>query len=60
MPRKPPPKGSKNNRQFGPRRIDGQLLAYLILAPLFIIGAHSDNIARLRAGTERRLGSGES
>jgi glycerol-3-phosphate acyltransferase PlsY len=41
-------------------RIDGQLLAYLILAPLFIIGAHSDNIARLRAGTERRLGSGES
>jgi len=32
------------------------LLVYAIVTPAYIIIAHADNIARLRAGTERRLG----
>lgn len=34
----------------------GELVPYILATPAFIIAEHSDNIARLRAGTERRLG----
>jgi glycerol-3-phosphate acyltransferase PlsY len=33
-----------------------ELLVYTIVTPAYVIAAHADNIARLRAGTERRLG----
>jgi acyl phosphate:glycerol-3-phosphate acyltransferase len=37
-----------------------ELLPYIVVTPLFVIAAHSDNIERLRAGTERRLGQREA
>jgi glycerol-3-phosphate acyltransferase PlsY len=40
--------------------LPAELLPYVILTPLFVIAAHSDNIERLRAGTERRLGQREA
>lgn len=33
-----------------------ELLPFMLATPAAIVWAHSDNIARLRAGTERRLG----
>ncbi|MBI4212769.1 MAG: glycerol-3-phosphate 1-O-acyltransferase PlsY [Chloroflexi bacterium] len=36
--------------------ISGQLLPFGVLVPLLILWAHRDNIQRLRAGEERRLG----
>ena len=39
--------------------LPAELLPYIVATPLFVIAAHSDNIARLRAGTERRLGQPE-
>jgi glycerol-3-phosphate acyltransferase PlsY len=34
------------------------LLVYVAATALYVIAAHADNIARLRAGTERRAGTG--
>jgi glycerol-3-phosphate acyltransferase PlsY len=36
------------------------LVAYVVVTAAYVIVAHADNIARLRAGTERRVGSGSS
>ncbi|MFN2484186.1 MAG: glycerol-3-phosphate acyltransferase, partial [Candidatus Limnocylindria bacterium] len=38
------------------RRADGADLAFALVAASLVVVAHRDNIARLRAGTERRLG----
>jgi hypothetical protein len=32
------------------------MLILTVLAPVYVIAAHADNIGRLRAGTERRIG----
>jgi acyl phosphate:glycerol-3-phosphate acyltransferase len=34
------------------------LVAYVMVTAAYVIVSHADNIARLRAGTERRVGSG--
>jgi glycerol-3-phosphate acyltransferase PlsY len=34
-------------------------VAYALVVGLLIIVAHADNLARLRAGTERRVGGGD-
>jgi glycerol-3-phosphate acyltransferase PlsY len=41
---------------FGLGRVSLDLVPFLILVPALVIWAHSDNIARLRTGQERRFG----
>lgn len=45
---------------FATGNLAPELLPYVIGAPAFIILAHSDNIKRLRQGSERRLGQREA
>ena len=39
--------------------LPAELLPYMLVTPALIIAVHADNIRRLRAGTERRLGKPE-
>jgi glycerol-3-phosphate acyltransferase PlsY len=41
---------------YGAGRASGADVAYAALVGALIVVAHADNIARLRAGTERRIG----
>ncbi|HWP36212.1 MAG TPA: glycerol-3-phosphate acyltransferase [Gemmatimonadales bacterium] len=42
---------------FAAGMVSAPLAVYIVATALFIIAAHADNIARLRAGTERRVGA---